>query len=137
MSQHQPPFPLVVLSIPTRLVGVNAHTGQRMWECETEGHQGRLFVEQGIVVYVTPMSVLCLDYATGAVRWKTPLPRLFVTGGSNVLVYAGCVLLMGGGEVICIALQNGAQIWRDEVKGVGQLAGAMAALGAASQVDIR
>ena len=42
--------PLVVLSLSKRLVAVNAHTGQRVWEHEAPGGAGgRLFVEQGLV----------------------------------------------------------------------------------------
>jgi outer membrane protein assembly factor BamB len=137
MVQHQPPPPLVVMTFHDRLVAMNAHTGQRAWEFQTDANAGvgRLFVDQGLVFYVAGSSVYCVDYLTGASRWRAPNP--FTIFEANVLVYAGCLVLMANGEAACLNAQNGAQLWHDKFKGYGTLGGAMAAPGVTAQIDRR
>jgi len=135
MIQHQPP-PLVVLSLTKRLVAMNAHTGQRVWEHETGASwEGRLFVEQGLVLYSVGMGLICLDYLTGQLRWKVQLPGAVGMGDERIIVFAGCVIALGMGEAVCLNVQTGAQLWHDPFKGYGSACGAIAAPGVASQVD--
>lgn len=132
---HQQTPPLVVVSFGQRLVAMNAHTGQRVWECPTDASTGgRLLVDQGLVIYLGGRTVHCVDYLTGALRWKTPNP--LPPAAPTMLVFAGCVLLTAMGETVCFNAQNGAAIWHDRFKGYGATGGgAMAAPGVAAQID--
>ncbi len=134
----QPPSapPLVVMSLTKRLVAMNAHTGQRVWEYETGGSfDGRLFVEQGLVLYTGYGGIVCLDYLTGAVRWKAKLPGTLGIVEARMIVFAGCVIAVGMGEAVCLNVQTGLQIWHDPFKGYGSGSGAIAAPGVAAQID--
>lgn len=134
MQQHAPP--LVVLSLTRRLVAMNAHTGQRVWEYETGGSfDGRLFVDQGLVLYTVGRGVLCLDYLTGALRWQATLPGGVGMTDARMIVFAGCVIALGLGEAACLNAQTGALLWHDPFKGYGAGSGALAAPGVAAQVD--
>lgn len=125
MVNQAPPPPLVVLTFLKRLVAMNAHTGQRAWEFETGmSHEGRLLVEQGVVLYGWGGDLICLDYLTGALRWKAKLPP---STSQRVLIHAGCVIATGMGETACLNLQNGALIWHEKFKGYGSASGSMAA----------
>lgn len=136
MNQQLPP--LVVLSLNKRLVAMNAHTGQRVWEYETGAlPEGRLFVDQNIVVYAIGRGLLCLDYMTGALRWKVPLPGSVGMGDERMIAFAGCVVVLGVAEAVCFNAQTGAQLWHDTFKGYGMGSGAIAAPGVAAQVDKR
>jgi len=138
MIQQQPAPPLVVLSLTKRLVAMNAHTGQRVWEYETgASFEGRLLVEQGLVFYTVARGIVCLDYLTGAVRWKAMLPGGAGMTDERMIVFAGCVIALGLGEAVCLNAQTGALIWHDEFKGYGSGSGAIAAPGVAAQVDKR
>jgi outer membrane protein assembly factor BamB len=137
MVQPQPDPPLVVLTLQKRLVAVNVHTGQRVWEYEVRPVQGRLLVDQGLVVYFEYDTVHCLDYLTGALRWKAQIPKGLVPGMQNLLVYAGCVLVTAMGETVCLSAQTGAQLWHDPFKGYGPVSGPMAAPGVSAQIDWR
>ncbi|MEI8254816.1 MAG: PQQ-binding-like beta-propeller repeat protein [Deltaproteobacteria bacterium] len=133
MVDQQSAPPLVVISLTKRLVAMNAHTGQRVWEYETGNFDGRLFVDHGLVIYHNAAGILCLDYLTGALRWKSqPPPSLM---GGLVLVYAGCVIISALGETACLNAQNGALLWHDPFKGYGSGTGPMAAPGVSAQID--
>lgn len=135
MVYQQAARPLVVLSLTKRLVAMDAYTGQRVWEYDTGGaYNGRLFVEQGLVLYTLGKGLVCLDYMTGAVRWQAQLPGNLALG-PRVLVFAGCVIAVGMGEAICLNAQTGAVIWHDPFKGYGSLSGAIAAPGVSAQID--
>lgn len=124
---------LVVLSFANRLVAVDAHTGQRVWEHEIESTVAcRMWVGHELVICVARGAVLCLDYRSGALRWQAPHP---FGNEANLLVFAGCVLVSAAGETLSLNLQTGVQLWYDEFKGYGQGGGAMAAPGAAAQLD--
>jgi outer membrane protein assembly factor BamB len=136
MVPQQPTPPLVVFSLTRRLVAMNAHTGQHVWEYETGGSfEGRLFVEQGLVFYTVNRGILCLDYLTGALRWHAQLPGSVGMTEGRLVVFAGCVIVLAMGEAVCLNAQTGAQIWYDPFKGYGSGSGAIAAPGVASQVD--
>lgn len=78
MVMQQPPSPLVVLIMPKRLVGMNAHTGQRVWEFETGylANHARVFVDQGRVFFCVsdplPKDIFPqLTFDLGATRTRT------------------------------------------------------------------
>lgn len=126
--------PLVVLSFMKRLVAMNAHTGQRVWEFETGWPaDGRLFVDQGLVIYAFGNDVLCLDYVTGAPRWKVKIPVLTPL----FLVHGGCIVGTGLGEAMCLNAHTGALLWHDKFQGYGSASGPMAAPGVSAQIDHR
>ncbi len=132
MDQQPSTPPIVVVSLSKRLVAMNAHTGQRVWEHEAPvGSGGRLFVEQGLVIYAGGGSLVCLDYLTGALRWQAKLGSV----EGRILVFAGCIICLIMGEAWCLNVQTGQQIWHDPFKGYGSLSGAIAAPGVSAQVD--
>lgn len=124
--------PLVVSSFNKRLVAHHAHTGQRVWEFDTGlPHDGRLLVEYALVIYAYGSDLLCLDYPTGALRWKAKLPVF----SPLLVVFAGCVVATASGEAVGVDVRTGALLWHDELQGYGLSSGAMAAPGVAAQVD--
>src|SRR5688572_12022466 len=126
MSDQTTP-PIVVLCLMKHLVGINAHTGQRVWEVESIP-AGPIQIEYGRVVYVASGGgIVCLDYLTGAQLWKAAAPGRMGISGVLLLLYAGCVIATGMGEAVCFNLQNGAQLWHDPFKGYGSSTGATAA----------
>lgn len=134
---HQQHPPLVVVSVVDRLVAINLHTGQHAWECPMEtATSGRLIVDQGLVLYAPVMTLYCLDYLTGALRWKVPTGLSY--GEPNMFPYAGCLLLAASGELACFNTQNGALLWHEKSGSKALLGGnAMAAPGFAVQIDRR
>lgn len=138
MVQPQSAPPLVVLTLQKRLVAMNVHTGQRVWEHEVRSGEGRMLVEQGLVFYLESDTVHCLDYLTGTPRWQAQIPKgIGMSGLKNLLVYAGCVLVTAMGETACLNAQTGAQLWHDTFKGYGTTSGPMAAPGVSAQIDWR
>lgn len=136
MFDPPPQPPLVVLSFQKRLVAMHAHTGERAWEYELpkKTDSSRVVVEQGRVLFVSDRSMLCLDYATGALLWSTPLPGS-VASDPSFLVYAGCVVLCEIGEAVSLTLEDGSLRWHDDFRGYGICGGAMAAPGVTVPID--
>ena len=128
--------PLVVLSFKNRLVGIHAHTGQRVWtfEFDINGGRGQLRVEAGRVFFIAKSTMFCLDYGTGALLWRTVIPNA-LGSEPNTLCYADCIVLMGAGEAASFAMADGAKLWHDGFSGFGIYGGAMAAPGVASPID--
>ena len=128
MHDPQPAPPFVILTFIKYVVAMNAHTGQRVWQFEAMP-TGQLQVEQGRVVFGSGGSeVICLDYLTGALLWRATVPR-GLAANSHFLVYAGCVVITGLGEALCLNLQDGAQLWHDPFKGYSAMSGPMAVPG--------
>jgi outer membrane protein assembly factor BamB len=96
---------------------------------------GRLVVDQGLVLYAPQVTLYCLDYLTGALRWKVPTGLAY--GSPNMFLYADCVLLAASGEFACFNAQTGAQLWHEKSTSKGALlaGNAMAAPGVAVQID--
>jgi outer membrane protein assembly factor BamB len=138
MQNPQSTPPLVVVSVVDHLVAINLYTGQHVWECPMEmATSGRLVVDQGVVLYAPQTTLYCLDYLTGALRWKVPTGLSY--GEPNMFLYAGCLLLAASGELACFNIQTGAQLWHEKSTSKGALLGgnAMAAPGLAVQIDRR
>jgi outer membrane protein assembly factor BamB len=134
----EPNPPLVVLTFAERIVAVNAHTGDRVWEFATDikTPYAQVRVDQGRVLLVAKGTLFCLHYEQGTLLWKASVPRS-MGDEPNVLVYAGCVLVTGTGEAAGFALHDGSLLWHDPFKGYGIHGGAMAAPGVASPIDRR
>lgn len=133
-SQTEPP--LVVISFRKHLVAMDVHTGERAWTFELglKASAGRLVVEQGQVLFVTSGKLFCLDYATGGLRWTTDLSGV-MAGKPRIMCYAGRIVLQAVGEVAGYSLEDGTQLWHDELKGFGIYEGAMAAPGVTTPID--
>lgn len=134
VAQHSAP-PLVVISVFDKLVAINLHTGQHAWEVPMEEtRSARLLVDQGCVFYCPRMELYCLDYLTGALRWKVPTGLSFAE--PNFFPYAGCLLLATSGEFSCFNIQTGGLLWHEKSGPLARLAGnAMAAPGVTVQID--
>ena len=132
--QHSAP-PLVVISVFEKLVAINLHTGQHVWEVPMPpARSARLVVDQGMVFYSPDMFLYCLDYLTGALRWKVPTG--LELGEPNMFLYAGCLLLASSGQFSCFNVQTGGQLWHEKSGSKGKLAGnAVAAPGVSLQID--
>jgi outer membrane protein assembly factor BamB len=136
MHQPQSAPPIVVMSVLDRLVAVNMYTGKHVWECPMESATAaRLLVDQGQVLYAPRLTLYCLDYLTGALRWKVPTGLSFAE--PNMFLYAGCLLLASSGEFACFNVQTGAMLWHEKAKGARVAGNAIAAPGVALQVDRR
>lgn len=134
MNAAPSPPPLVVLALHKRLVAMNAHTGQRVGEFDTGSTwEGRLVIEHGLVLYSAGRELLCVDYFSGALRWRATLPG--TTGGGRLVLYAGCVVATGMGEAAALNAQTGAVIWHDTFKGYGSMSGPIAAPSVSAQID--
>ena len=135
MYEQQSATPIVVISVFEKLVAYNLYTGQHVWEVAMPlARSGRLVVDQGMVFYSPDMNLYCLDYLTGALRWKVPTGLEF--GEPNMFLYAGCLLLASSGQFSCFNVQTGGQLWHEKSGSRAKLAGnAMAAPGISVQID--
>jgi outer membrane protein assembly factor BamB len=130
-AQQQQGAPLVVVAIGTKLVGMNAQTGQRVWEVAAECD--RLHVEDQRVFALAINELLCLDLWAGTLLWKSKLP----IGGhrASLLVHGGLVVVGGAGEVVGFAADTGKLLWHDPFKGYGVGMVGLAAPGASAHID--
>ena len=130
--------PVFVVTLKNRIVAMDAHSGQRVWEVETidpQGH-GAVQVEQDFVVHAFKDVATCVRYSDGHVLWRANLPRQFKLA-PNVMIFAGCVLLANTGEVAALHLHTGQLLWHDGFDGYGIYGGAMAAPGVFTRLDRR
>ena len=127
--------PIVVISIYDKLVAFNLYTGQHVWEVPMPfTASARLTVDQGMVFYAVDKNLYCLDYQTGALRWKVPTGLEFAA--PNMFLYSGCLLLASSGQFSCFNVQTGGMLWSEKFMGAARAAGnAIAAPGASIQID--
>ncbi|MBI4957569.1 MAG: hypothetical protein HY908_36525 [Myxococcales bacterium] len=70
----------------------------------------RLIVEAGRAFYIGKRTMLCLSYVDGGRLWAAELPTS-VGAEPNMLVHAGCVVVMDVGEAASYSMQDGSP-WR-------------------------
>lgn len=127
--------PIVVISFFEKLVAFNLYTGQHVWEVPMPpAGSARLMVDQGMVFYAPDLNLYCLDYQTGALRWKVPTGIEF--GSPNMFLYSGCLLLASSGQFSCFNVQTGGMLWSEKSGSAAKATGnAIAAPGASLQID--
>lgn len=139
MNPQTQATPLAVVAFGGRAIGIDAQSGQRVWEHDTgireEGN--RVFVCENRVFLQSGKHLLCLDYGTGRRLWTSEVPPVFTFVNSTMTAFAGLVLLGSRGEVACYRANDGARLWHDEFKGYGLSAVSIAVPGLAVQSDIR
>lgn len=139
MSMHyrQAGAPLMVLAFGQRVVGIDVHTGQRLWEYEmgskSEAH--RVGVEGNRVFVLGAHHLVCLDYVSGGELWRVAPPAVLCGGGTTLLAHAGAVVVAAVGEAAAFAADDGRPLWHDAFKGYGLGSVALAVPGASAQVD--
>jgi outer membrane protein assembly factor BamB len=127
--------PLVILSFNKCIVAVNARTGQHVWQHQVgESFEIVLRADEQRVFCAAAGVLACLSYLDGSELWSVQLPGN-MAGYPNMLLHAGCVILMSCGEALAFDMCDGSRLWQDKFKGYGTAGGAMAAPGVASPVD--
>jgi len=58
-----------------RMVAIDLRTGDRVWEQDIGGTQGPWVAGDYVYVLSNDVTLLCLTWKDGRVRWSTPLPR--------------------------------------------------------------
>ena len=127
--------PVLVVAFGGRIFGLDPATGQRRWthEMRTTGqtHVVRLAVDGDHLFAAIYRDLLCLEVATGAVRWQVDAGLACDT----LLVAGGRVHAAGGGTVRTYAAADGAPLWKDGFSGMGEGEVALALGGAVAQAD--
>jgi outer membrane protein assembly factor BamB len=135
MSPDSGTPPLVVLSFDKCIVAVHARTGQHAWQHAVAANIDiGLRVDQDRVFCVGAGVLACLNYLDGSELWSASLPDS-LGDVPNLLLHAGCVILMSRGEAMSFARHDGTLLWHDRFKGYGTAGGSMAAPGVASPFD--
>lgn len=127
--------PVVVLAFGGRVIGMHAHTGERLWEHVTARRAGalRIATEAGRV-FVLSGELSCLDQVSGELVWKVSLP-MTIGPTPSLLPYASTVVVADMGEAACFAMEDGNQLWHDGFPGFGVANVAIAVPGANVQID--
>jgi len=126
-----------------RVVALDAGSGQRLWEksgADTAGYQGSSLAVRGQYVafysakaktdagfsmnrdhsdYNAQGAVVCLDRATGAVRWRKPvqLSLPYCVGAAPVLVLSDTTVYVADARVLhTFSLKDGTQLWTGTAK---------------------
>ena len=125
------PPPVVVMTVGGKVLGVDASSGELRWEHDLEGSSATSLQVTMSRVYVCSLTTLvCLDYPSGAVRWKEKL------GGRATLILEGGRLYVATtyGELDCYSL-DGLRLWHNPLKGKGRGSVAVGVPGNVTQAD--
>jgi outer membrane protein assembly factor BamB len=110
------------------IVAIDAETGRRLWHKEgddTRAYQGASLAVHGMnVVYCADDSLICLDRATGALRWRVPcetsLQGRTNTGKPVKLIPGTTISLVVDNDAVYVAdthgltafaMEDGAKLW--------------------------
>ncbi len=126
--------PIVVAAFGSRVFGLSAVNGERVWRYEglrqTQAALVRLALDRGRVYVASGRLLACLDHASGEELWWAALEA----GGGTLLASGGRVFVGGDGTLTCFD-ENGQKLWHDGFKGMGLGAVAIALPGCAAQAD--
>ena len=116
-----------------RLTAFDLQTGEVKWRTQWEGaievpgyamangswiKSTPALAEQSLVVLGMRDEVICLDPATGKIRWQVDLAERFDArrppfgGVCSPLIDDGAVYVMGGGATVKLSLADGSTIWK-------------------------
>jgi outer membrane protein assembly factor BamB len=130
-----PASSIVVSAFGGRIFGLSTQTGEPAWMYETEStgqtHVVRIAIEGERIYALSKSELVCLDYKSGNVVWKTEA----AAGDLTLLVGPEGVFTAGDGEVRCFALDSGEPRWQQRFPGMGRGSVAIGLPGAASQAD--
>jgi outer membrane protein assembly factor BamB len=85
-----------------RMVAIDLRTGDRVWEQDIGGTQGPWVAGDYVYVLSNDVTLLCLTWKDGRVRWSTPLPRYDNPGKKrDPIKWAGPIL--AGDRLIVIS----------------------------------
>lgn len=129
------PSPLVLVTAGNTVVAHDRRSGMPVWELvvdEVNIHHGgarcAIEAERVIVVAVGPQEsswssvseaiVTCLDYRTGAALWERRIHtgRNAAQVSPSVLIEAGQVLVVAGGQLCAMSLDDGHPQWAQPVR---------------------
>ncbi len=123
---------VLVVAFGKGVRGLDALTGNVLWEVEPGAASWRLQVSGEHVVAAGGQQLLCLRYPTGEILWLTR-----ATLCADALLFDGeLIYLTSVGEVECFDLR-GNQLWHNKVPGKGAASAALAVPGKSAQVDHR
>jgi outer membrane protein assembly factor BamB len=126
---------VLVSAFGGRIFGLSTQTGDAVWMYEAEAtgqfHVVRIVVEGKRVYALTKSELVCLEYESGNVVWKTEA----AAGDLTLLVGPDGVFTAGDGEVRCFALDSGEPRWNQRFPGMGRGSVAIGLPGAAAQAD--
>ena len=115
---------------PRGIVALNVDTGATLWRAESRIMPLTLSADAARVVYHDGEKVVCLDRASGEVRWSSePVARaksVFSFFAPTLVLYDGVVLFAGGSvagmqiarpdtkidEVVAYTAETGEELWR-------------------------
>ncbi len=126
------PSPLLVISFGGYVFAVERRTGTLVWRwAHEESSSARLLLPPGRVLLGYTHELVCLDYATGELSWRTKVPV-----ATGTIVADGDEVFFGSaGEVGCVDVNTGTLLWHQPFRGMGQGAVALGVPGNVAQID--
>ncbi|MEJ7734155.1 MAG: PQQ-binding-like beta-propeller repeat protein [Polyangiaceae bacterium] len=132
---RQPPaaLPILVVAFNSKVFGLHASTGAKIWRHEVGGGVAVRAIVHGGIVLVLGSALVGIDYATGRLLWRTEVDPTLSAG---TLVAAGqLVFIADAGEAAAFDAGTGRQLWREGFAGEGLGVVALALPGSAAQGD--
>ncbi len=126
---------LLVVGLAGNVYAIDRATGELRWHNELKGGgygEVAIAVDYGVVIASAGSAmVFCLDYLSGAVRWKhaTQSP-----GRATILIEPDQIVCAKGGYVDCFT-PDGNQLWGQPLRGAGAARVALGYPGNVVQAD--
>jgi len=122
---------ILVVAFNSRVFGLDARTGTRLWSYADVIGTPRLAVRDGRV-YALGGNLVALDQKTGALLWQQV--GLFQSADPTLLLEGDRLYLGGRGKAYCYTIE-GQLLWEEGFKGQGVGAVSLAFPGNAAQAD--
>ena len=124
--------PLLIIAFGEYVIAVARRTGVIAWQYQEDVGSPRLHIQGTSVILAFGHSFVCLDYATGRVKWRTAAPD----SATDTMLIDGDELFFGErGRAGCIDINTGALLWHHPFKGMGTHNVALGVPGNATQFD--
>lgn len=123
--------PLVVTAFGGFVVALRTEDGLEEWRQRLGGATVRIDVTTERVVAAAGGKIVVLDYATGEIQRTIPVAGEV----STLLVVGSRVLVSQSGVMVCVDLEEGRELWRNELPGTGYGAAAIGVPGRTVQAD--
>jgi len=115
-SYREPPQRPLVVAFGKGIRGLSTINGAVIWEHEPGGNGRWTVLVTETCVYALGQELFCLDYASGALRWRAETPE--IAAPAAMVLEADRLYLGDGGVVLCFNLE-GRLLWQNRFKGKG------------------
>lgn len=115
----EPDRSVLVVGTNGRVCGVDRATGSILWNSDLpKGSYGEVFIAIGYGVVIASADgamIFCLDYLTGAERWRSPTTA---GGRATIVMEPDQIVCAKGGYIDCFD-PDGHHLWSQPLRGFG------------------